>query len=169
MRRHYQQFELSAAVEQQINLPEGRSFELQMDLNWLAGETVSLHFTSDAHCYCSLRLDSLRQTLVLDRSGALSTDGEQIRELAMPDQQAVKLQILLDQSSIEIFINDGEFVMTAVVFTEPGQSGTHADVTAIDALGAHQLLDTCETSGEPLTKPLSIHVPLLPDGGVSTR
>ncbi|MCW8996339.1 MAG: glycoside hydrolase family 32 protein [Psychromonas sp.] len=122
LRREFQQFELSQAPEQELRLAKGKSFELQMTLSWIAGETVSLHFMSDDKSYCCLGLDSLRGKIVLDRSGALPTDGEKIRELDMPDQQDIQLQILMDQSSIEIFINDGEFVMTAVVFTESGQT-----------------------------------------------
>ncbi|WP_432467701.1 glycoside hydrolase family 32 protein [Agarivorans sp. Z349TD_8] len=122
LRSAYQDFELSVAAEQQITLPKGRSYELQMNLSWLTEGAVDLHFMSDEQSYCRFSLDGLRQKIVLDRSGALPTDGEKIRELDMVNQQDVKLQILVDQSSIEIFINDGEFVMTAVVFTEPGNS-----------------------------------------------
>jgi len=122
LRSDYQLFELPAAVEQQVTVAKERSVELQMTLSWLAGETVSLHFMNNDNSYCCLSLDSLRQKIVLDRSLALATDGEKVRELDMPNQDDIQLQILIDQSSIEIFINDGEFVMTAVVFTEPGQS-----------------------------------------------
>jgi beta-fructofuranosidase len=40
-----------------------------------------------------------------------------VRELALPDSESVQLQILSDTSSLEIFINNGEAVMSARVFT----------------------------------------------------
>lgn len=122
MRSDYQLFNIQVSNEAQIILPKGRSFELQMKLSWLTGEKVSVHFMSNNNSYCCLSLDSAVQKIILDRSNALATDGEKVRELEMVNQQDVHLQILLDQSSIEIFINDGEFVMSAVVFSNPGQT-----------------------------------------------
>lgn len=122
LRSEQQLFEVGRTAQWQLMLSKGRSFELQMSLSWQAGETRSLHFMSNDKSYCSLSLDSVGQRIVLDRTAALATDGEKIRELKMANQQDVKLQILVDQSSIEVFINDGEFVMTAVVFSEPGET-----------------------------------------------
>ena len=48
------------------------------------------------------------------------------------DEQELNLQIFVDQSSIEIFVNDGEEVFTTRIFTKEESSGIQffADQTA---------------------------------------
>ena len=67
--------------------------------------------------YCDIILDADKQMIQLDRTHAQPTDGETIRELPWADQRDVEIQLLADNSSLELFINQGEYVMTARVFT----------------------------------------------------
>ena len=67
--------------------------------------------------YCDIILDAEQQMIQLDRTHAQPTDGETIRELPWHEQRDVEMQLLADNSSLELFINQGEYVMTARVFT----------------------------------------------------
>lgn len=89
-----------------------KSFELQVELEW--GSTLSLFKDSDYEC--RIILDEQTNTLTLDRSRTLIREGDTIRQLALNGDK-VKLHILADSSSIEIFINDGDYVMSSRVFT----------------------------------------------------
>jgi len=89
-----------------------KSFELQVELNW--GNTLTLF--KDDHYQCLIHLDPHSKTLRLDRSNTLIREGDTLRELSLQSNK-VTLRILADCSSIEVFINHGEQVMTSRVFT----------------------------------------------------
>ena len=89
-----------------------KSFELQVELEW--GSEFALF--KDSHHELKIILDADTHTLLLDRSQTLIREGDQVRELSL-SSSTVTLQILADSSSVEIFINDGEYVMTSRVFT----------------------------------------------------
>ena len=60
------------------------------------------------------------QTLKIDRkfSGSRRAIIHQRRCRVSSGDEALKLRLILDQYSAEIFINDGEQVMTATMYTE---------------------------------------------------
>ncbi len=92
---------------------QSKAFELNVTMQW--GSSLRLHQSEQG--YCEIRLDKATQTLFLDRSKTLIREGDSVRELALPDSQSLQLQILSDTSSLEVFINNGEAVMSARVFT----------------------------------------------------
>ena len=92
---------------------KSKAFELKVAMEW--GSSLRLHQSEQG--YCEIRLDKATQTLFLDRANTLIREGDSVRELALPDSQSVQLQILSDTSSLEVFINNGEAVMSARVFT----------------------------------------------------
>jgi beta-fructofuranosidase len=96
-----------------------KSFDLTTTLEW--GSTLSL-FKGEAH-QLDIRLDSESRTLFLDRSKTEVRQGDKVRELALTDSEQVELRILADTSSVEIFINQGEFVMSSRVFTPKQATG----------------------------------------------
>jgi len=114
--------ELENLRNQQVVIPEGainhdleqKAFELNVEMQW--GSVLHLHQSEQT--YCEIRLDKTSKTLFLDRSNTLMREGDSIRELALPDSDSVQLQILADTSALEIFINNGEAVMSARIFTE---------------------------------------------------
>ena len=93
---------------------KSKAFELNVAMEW--GSSLRLHQSEQG--YCEIRLDKATQTLFLDRSNTLMREGDSVRELALADSDSVQLQILSDTSSLEVFINNGEAVMSARVFTE---------------------------------------------------
>ena len=114
--------ELKALRREQIIVPkdthcfdlQSKSFELNVLLTW--GSTIRLHESSTG--YCEIRLEEQSRTLYLDRSNTLMREGDTLRELALPNSASIQLQIFSDTSSLEIFINDGEAVMSSRVFTD---------------------------------------------------
>lgn len=70
-----------------------------------------------------LTMDSAQKTFLLDRVSSGKTDfqedfGSKIQQMPIPNlpEQAYEVRMLIDWSSIEIFINEGQYVMTAQVF-----------------------------------------------------
>ena len=109
---------------------KSKAFELKVTMEW--GSTLRLH--QSAQGYCEIRLDKAAKTLFLDRANTLIREGDSVRELALPDCDSVQLQILSDNSSLEIFINNGEAVMSARVFTdkEATQISREGEVEIVD-------------------------------------
>ncbi len=107
-----------------------KSFELQVNMAW--GCILRLH--QSAQGYCEIRSNKATRTLFLDRSKTLIREGDSVRELTLPDCDFVQLQILSDNSSLEIFINNGEAVMSARVFTdkEATQVSREGEVEIVD-------------------------------------
>ncbi len=116
LRGKIQQTEFSEpALEHNLRLTDN-SFELHTHLAWPEHGTMTVRLMDNGEYYCDFILDAENQRILLDRSHTLPTDGERQREIAWPHGQDVNLQVLADSSSLEIFINDGEYVMTARIF-----------------------------------------------------
>jgi beta-fructofuranosidase len=113
--------ELASLRGDAINIPsdvtgfdlQSKSFELMVTLQW--GSQLSLYCTEMGRC--DIRLNEVAKTLELDRSQTLIREGDMLRELALSNLDEVKLHILSDNSSLEIFIDNGTAVMSARVFT----------------------------------------------------
>ncbi|GLO62624.1 putative sucrose-6-phosphate hydrolase [Vibrio sp. MACH09] len=95
-----------------------RSFELKVQLHW--GDTLSLF--KDDNNQVTIALNKENRTLYLDRSKTQIRQGDTIRELAL-QSEVVDLHILSDNSSLEIFINQGEFVMSSRIFVPNTATG----------------------------------------------
>ena len=97
---------------------ERNSFDLEVELEW--GQSLNL-FESSQHKVV-LYADEDRQTLILDRSQTLNRAVDTQRELKI-DTDKIQLRILADTSSIEVFVNHGQAVMTSRVFVEQAATG----------------------------------------------
>lgn len=84
-----------------------------------------------------------------DKSGAsVPTAGE--REVKLAPANEIKLQIFLDRSSIEIFINDGEAVMSTRVYPKTTSTG----INFVPRNGSMTIKDiTFYTLGEGIPQP----------------
>jgi beta-fructofuranosidase len=96
---------------------QNKSFELHTHFCWPEKGTVTLRLMDNDEYYCDVVLDADNQRILLDRSHTLPSDGELMREIPWPAGRDVALQVLADSSSLELFINGGEYVMSARVFT----------------------------------------------------
>ncbi len=89
-----------------------KSFELNLTMPWGS----ELHLMADENYSVKLQLDKEQGVLRFNRTNTEIRQGDTIRELPLTSED-VHLQILADNSSLEIFINQGEHVMTGRVFT----------------------------------------------------
>lgn len=97
--------------------PGKNQYELIAELDW--GDELQLFKGCKHQVDISLRESD--NTLILDRRNTLIREGDTIRTVQL-DSVKVKLQILVDTSSVEIFINNGEHVLSARIFVEESSS-----------------------------------------------
>ena len=128
------EIEQLAQAEQSIELTaerydlETKSFDLSVSLEW--GSELRL-FENDEQALV-LKADSDNQRLVMDRSKTLNRATDTIRELPLISDR-IDLRILADNSSIEVFVNDGQAVMTSRVFTAENATGISIKGTSLGA------------------------------------
>lgn len=101
-----------------------KSYDLSIELEW--GATLHLFEGSEHKLIVHADMDKSR--LILDRSNTLNWAQDSIRELPVQSER-INLRILADNSSVEIFVNHGDAVMTSRVFTA-------SDATSISLHGA---------------------------------
>ncbi|GAM62927.1 sucrose-6-phosphate hydrolase [Vibrio ishigakensis] len=108
--------------KQQFELSEGGAYtgltSKSFDLNVTLEQGAELRLHDSGEQYVSIKLEN--GTLLLDRTHTQIQQGDTIRELPLASEK-VELRILSDNSSLELFVNGGEHVMSARVFTD-GQS-----------------------------------------------
>lgn len=109
----------------QLHPYEGKQFELIIDI--LENEATEVYFevrTSKTESTL-ITYNKREQKLTLDRSesGQLPEPVEGTTRSAYLDTPLSKLQLFVDTSSVEIFCNDGERVMTTRIFTDENATG----------------------------------------------
>lgn len=109
----------------QLHPYEGKQFELIIDI--LENEATEVYFevrTSKAESTL-ITYNKREQKLTLDRSesGQLPGPVEGTTRSTYLDTPLSKLQLFVDTSSVEIFCNDGERVMTTRIFTDENATG----------------------------------------------
>ena len=97
----------------------GRVADLTVTVQPGEYHSFSLKLAADAEHSTSLVYDPYTSQLTLDRSHAGSrADILHARSCKVRRRDgALKLRILLDKNSIEVFVNDGEQTMTAWIYT----------------------------------------------------
>ena len=106
---------------------KGRVADLTVQLE--SGEemyhTFTVRVAAGEDYYTSLTYDSYSSVLTLDRSHAGSrADIVHTRSCKVRRQNgALKLRILMDKNSVEVFVNDGEQTMTAWIYTPQSADG----------------------------------------------
>ncbi len=108
----------------------GRLVDLELELNMnpledtgdLPGKLkrFSLRMAKDDRFHTSLSFRPLESTLKVDRkfSGSRRAIIHQRRARIRFPKGKLRLRVILDRFSVEVFINDGEQVMTATIFTD---------------------------------------------------
>lgn len=109
----------------QLEEIHGSSYELICELCMEGAAKAGISFRTGVTEETLLYYDAVSKYLVLDRtrSGAAMKNGNgSIRRYAL-DATKITLRLFVDQSSVEIFINDGEAVMTARIFPAKDSNG----------------------------------------------
>ena len=104
---------------------KGRVADLTVTVQPGEYRSFTLKLAADADHHTSLTYDPYTSELTLDRSYAGSrADIVHRRSCKVRSQNgALKLRILLDKNSIEVFANDGEQTMTAWIYTPQSADG----------------------------------------------
>ncbi len=98
-----------------------------MELTLRAGDTKRLYqkfavrFAQNDIYHTAISFRPLESILKVDRkfSGTRRAIVHQRRSLVNSSDGELKLRIILDRFSVEIFVNDGEQVMSATLYTDP--------------------------------------------------
>lgn len=116
-----------------------KSYELTLSLE----STCSLMLMDDGLHRVKLKFNSEKQTFRFDRSQTFIANQDVVREVVGVGEQ-ITLTILADNSSLEVFINNGEKVMSGRVFTPQ-------NATKISLLGAkaEAIIRTIEPATPP--------------------
>ena len=108
---------------QQLLDQSGNQYELRLTLR--KNQHGSLHLAASADLSQGLRLDfntGADASLTLDRGQAglaVATDYGTTRTITLPAHRDCQLDIFIDGSLCEVFVNDGHNVMTARFFADP--------------------------------------------------
>ena len=100
----------------------GRVFDMTVEFDPEACRNFELRVATDERFYTSLTYDSAKQTFTTDRTYSGSTrDLLAVRTMSLAGHEGrVKLRILMDRYCIEVFANDGEKVMSSLIYTPLG-------------------------------------------------
>lgn len=131
-------------VEKEVELEgiEGRCIDLELRLKGGSCGKDRIKLASDGRLYSEIIYDREEQVLTFDRTHAgLKRDTISTRSMKAEGSNGVlSLRILLDRYSVEIFVNDGEQVMTSLIYTPftaaqisfAGSGETYLDVIKYD-------------------------------------
>jgi beta-fructofuranosidase len=127
----------------QLDGVKGRKLDMEIEIRPADESNVyhrfALLFAQDDTYYTSLSFRPHEKILKIDRkfSGSRRAIIHQRRCLVNTENGRLKLRIILDKFSAEIFVNDGEHVMSATIYTDPNadQISFFADgLVAIDVV-----------------------------------
>lgn len=117
------------AVEGEVTLPvEARTFRLVAELDPGTAARVGLHVRVGAGERTTVVVDVAARTVSLDRtrSGEVGFHPDFAAEHTAPlptDGGPVRLEVVVDVASVEVFAGGGEVVLTDLVFPDPASTG----------------------------------------------
>ena len=109
--------ELDAYLKESSRPNNGRVFDLRIEArtrDWFA-----IKLASDGKRYTEIKYDYVRNTLTVDRTCSGSRkDVLHTRSIDVPDRDGeISLRVLMDKYIMEVFVNDGEQVLTNLLYT----------------------------------------------------
>jgi len=102
-------------------LYHGNSIELQLTVNlaYLSAQQFGIRFFSSDEEEAIIGYDKANQQLYIDLSSIKASPyNKKYINLSDIEYSALKLQLILDRSTIELFINDGQYVFSGLVFPQ---------------------------------------------------
>lgn len=129
--RHNQVVHRNVAFSGTISLEGVKGRRVDMELTLRAEDAGKLYqkfavrFAQNEEYQTSLSFRPRESILKVDRkfSGSRRAIIHQRRSIVNSSEGNLKLRIILDRFSVEVFVNDGEQVMTAVIYTEQKADG----------------------------------------------
>ncbi|MBD5094096.1 MAG: glycoside hydrolase family 32 protein [Subdoligranulum sp.] len=111
-------------VSGEINLPgvQGRIVDMTIDIEPIGRDSYRcfrLHVAKNGECVTTIRYRPDQSTMKIDRSrSGLHHDIVHTRTFFVrPRDGALRLRVILDRFSVEVFVNDGEQAASAVLYT----------------------------------------------------
>ncbi|MGD6819119.1 GH32 C-terminal domain-containing protein [Metabacillus sp. 113a] len=105
----------------------GDTAEIETEFSVKDAKEAGLKIRSGNGQYTKIGYDAQNKTVFIDRTHSgydFGPNVEKIHEVSVNEKDGkIKLRILLDRSSIEVFVNDGEQVMTDQIFAAPENQG----------------------------------------------
>lgn len=103
----------------------GKCYELLIDIESLSSEVLNIDLRVSDNEYTRLSYEAHNRSFTFDRtqSGALPEPVECTTRTTVLKDDLKHLQIFVDESSVEIFINDGATVFTSRIFPSEGSDG----------------------------------------------
>ena len=135
MRRDEVRFENVRVRNEEIELNgiRGRLVDMEVELKVMKDDEeghypfqkFAIHFARDDRHHTGISFRPAESTLKVDRkfSGSRRAIIHQRRAYAKPKDGILKLRIILDRFSAEVFVNDGEKVMTITFYTDVRADG----------------------------------------------
>ena len=100
-------------------------YEVECEFKNMKGRNIGIKLRKGQQEETLFYYDIENKKLILDRSNSGISFAEQYgtKRKCSYDSQNLKLQIFVDTSSVEIFVNDGEEVFTGRIFTPKSRDG----------------------------------------------
>ena len=131
----------NAAVSDVIRLDgvKGRRIDMELSLRPAEGEEMyrkfAVRFAQNDTCHTAVSFRPHESILKVDRkfSGSRRAIIHQRRSLVNSEDGKIRLRIILDNFSVEVFVNDGEQVLSATLYTDVSADGIsfYADGNAV--------------------------------------
>lgn len=108
-------------------------YEMHAKFSAKGEDIFGLNICADANCHVALAYDTKTHTLTLNRMNGSEVAMPKFERMAFakvyPAGHALTLDVYVDKSVVEIFVNGGECVMTALAFAPDG--GTNAELYSV--------------------------------------
>ncbi len=110
---------INLSEKKQLEGIKGRNLDLNIETKEGSQGKLEIYLAQNENYYTSIMYDFEKEVLIFDRTySGLCRDFNCTRSMVVKNHKGkVKLRILLDYYSVEIFANDGESAMTSVITT----------------------------------------------------
>ncbi|MGP4060393.1 glycoside hydrolase family 32 protein [Halobacillus sp. H74] len=103
----------------------GESLEVEMMLKFReeCEFAIAVRTSEEIDEQTIIKLDAYNQLITLDRSkSGEGVSGVRYANFSLREQETVSLRIFIDHSSVELFLNGGELVMSARIYPDPSST-----------------------------------------------
>lgn len=83
---------------------------------------LNIRCSEDGEEKTVIRFDAADEKIILDRNQSGAGEGG-VRKVKISGGETIKLHVFIDRSSVELFVNDGETVMTSRIYPKTGSIG----------------------------------------------
>lgn len=133
LRHEEQNINLDITSAHMISHGVAQEIKLDVDMKNTGRVNIYLCANNTNKQYTCLTLDRIEQQIILDRTHSgmtLNVENGNIRKKHLGIEESVQLDILIDRSSVEIFVNNGELVFTARIFPDEGQDNVFIEAVS---------------------------------------